>query len=195
MTEANRQEIKDKVAAGEARHRARDDSTLFDRAGEAAIEAKDRFTAFAREHPITTVAGGLALGILISGLFPRSPTRRLGRQAGSLAASGAEAAMAYLYQALEMAGDAAGDAGRAASEAGREAGKAASHAGRDARRAASEAARAGAHRLGGLGETIGETVRALKHDAASAAEGASESARIARRNAEEGLRRTIRRHT
>jgi len=108
MSEAKRQELKDKVAAGEARHRSREDSTLFDRAGEAAIEAKDRFTAFAREHPLTTVAGGLAVGILISGLFPRSPTRRLGHKAAGLAAVGAEAAMAYMHQAM----DAASHAGR-----------------------------------------------------------------------------------
>jgi hypothetical protein len=106
MSEANRQKIKDEVAAGEARHRGREDSTLFDRAGEAAIEAKDRFSAFAREHPLTTVAGGLALGILISGLFPRSPTRRLGRKTVGLAAVGAEAAMAYMHKALDAAGEA-----------------------------------------------------------------------------------------
>jgi hypothetical protein len=109
MTEAQRQNIKDQVAAGEARHRAREDSTLFDRVGETAIEAKDRFTSFAREHPLTTVAGGLALGILISGLFRRSPTRKLGTKAAGLAAIGAEAAMAYVNQAM----DAAGHAGRA----------------------------------------------------------------------------------
>jgi len=106
MSEANRQELKDKVAAGEARHRAREDSTLFDRAGEAAIEAKDRFTAFAHEHPLTTVAGGLAIGILISGLFPRSPTRKLGTRAAGLAAVGAEAAMAYMHQAVDAASEA-----------------------------------------------------------------------------------------
>jgi hypothetical protein len=106
MSEAKRQDMKDRIAAGEARHRAREESTLFDRAGEAAIEAKDRFTAFAHEHPLTAVAGGLAVGILISGLFPRSPTRRLGRRAAGLATVGAEAAMAYMHQAIDTAGDA-----------------------------------------------------------------------------------------
>lgn len=109
MTDAQRQQIKDQVAAGEARHQAREDSTFLDQAGEAAIEAKDRFTAFAREHPLTTVAGGLALGILISGLFPRSPTRRIGTKAAGLAAIGADAVRAYMQQAM----DAASDAGRA----------------------------------------------------------------------------------
>lgn len=103
MTDAQREKIKAEIEAGEARHYARADSTLLDRAGEAAIEAKDRFTAFAREHPLTTVAGGLAIGILISGLFPRSPTRKLGNKAAGLAAIGAEAAMAYLRQAQDAA--------------------------------------------------------------------------------------------
>jgi len=103
MNETKRQQIKSQVEAGEARHRDRADSTLVDRAGEAAIEAKDRFTTFAREHPLTTVAGGLAIGVLISGLFPRSPTRRLGNKAAGLAALGAEAAVAYMHQAMDAA--------------------------------------------------------------------------------------------
>jgi len=106
MTDAQRQKIKSQVEAGEARHRAREDATVMDRAGEAAIEAKDRFTTFAREHPLTTVAGGLALGILISGLFPRSPTRKLGNKAAGLAALGAEAAMAYMHEAMDAASQA-----------------------------------------------------------------------------------------
>jgi hypothetical protein len=106
MSQTKRQQIKDKVATGEARHRTRSEATLLDRAGETAVEAKDRFTSFAREHPLTTIAGGVAVGILISGLFPRSPTRKLGRRAAGLAAVGAEAAMAYMHQAMEAASEA-----------------------------------------------------------------------------------------
>jgi len=110
MGEAKRQQIKDQVEAGEARNRARGERTLLDRAGETAIEAKDRFTAFAKEHPVATVAGGLALGVLISGLFRGSPTRKAAVKAGSraagLAAIGAELAMAYASQALSAAEDA-----------------------------------------------------------------------------------------
>ena len=63
MAEAKRKQIKKKVAAAEVRNEARGEQTLMDRAGEKAIEAKDKFTAFAREHPIATVAGGLAAGM------------------------------------------------------------------------------------------------------------------------------------
>ncbi len=150
MTDANRQKIKDQVAAGEARHRSREDSTLFDRAGEAAIEAKDRFTAFAKEHPLTTVAGGVALGILISGLFPRSPTRRLGHKAAGLAAVGAEAAMAYMHQAM----DAAGQASRTGAHRLDDWGDTISHTARRVRRDA-------AHLL----ESAGESAREVGRDA------------------------------
>lgn len=124
MTDAKRTQLKKKVAAGQARNQDRGRTTIVDRAGEAAIEARDRFTAFAKEHPIATIAGGVAIGVLVSGLFKRSPTRKLGgkaaKRAGRLAAVGAELALAYATQAME---------------------------------AANEAGRAGAKRLDGFGDT------------------------------------------
>lgn len=75
-------------------------TTVVDRAGERAIEAKDRLAAFAKDHPVATVVGGVALGILVSGLFRGSPTRKLGKQAKGLASVGAELAVAYAAQAL-----------------------------------------------------------------------------------------------
>jgi ElaB/YqjD/DUF883 family membrane-anchored ribosome-binding protein len=103
--------LKDKVAAGQARHEARTENTttILDRAGETVIEAKDRFTTFAKKHPLTTIAGGVAVGILISGLFKRSPTRRVANKAAGkaagLAAIGAELAMAYAQQAMHAASE------------------------------------------------------------------------------------------
>ena len=178
MYEAKRQEIKDRVAEGEARHRAREDAGLLDRAGETAIEAKDRFTAFAREHPLTTIAGGLAIGVLISGMFPRSPTRKLGGKAVGLAALGAEAAKEFLQEALEAAGHAASDAGRAASTAATGAGVAASQAGR-----------AGRHRLEDLGDTIVETARSVRRSVAHSADDVADEARSTRRHTGKRLRR------
>ena len=116
MTEAKRTQLKQKVAAAQKRNEDRGRTTIVDRAGERAIEAKDKFTAFAREHPIATVAGGLAAGILISALFKRSPTRKIGNRAAKaasgLAATGAEFALGYALQAWE----AANEAGRASAE-------------------------------------------------------------------------------
>jgi hypothetical protein len=111
MTEAKRQNIKRKVTAAKSRNKARAEPSSFaDRAGKTAIEAKDKFTAFAKKHPIATVAGGLALGVLISGLFRGSPTRKagktIGKKAAGLAALATELAIAYGQTAMEKAGDA-----------------------------------------------------------------------------------------
>jgi ElaB/YqjD/DUF883 family membrane-anchored ribosome-binding protein len=157
MTEAKRTQLKRKVAAGQARNKAKTESTttIFDRAGEAAIEAKDKFTAFAKEHPITTVAGGLAIGILISGLFKRSPTRKVAgkaaKRASKMAAIGAELALAYAQQAME----AASEAGKASAtrldglgDAARSAGKNAAHRAGDARDAALAVTTEAGRRLG-----------------------------------------------
>jgi hypothetical protein len=141
MTDAKRQTLKNKVEAGQARNRAKAETTttIFDRAGEAAIEAKDRFTAFAKEHPVATVAGGIAIGVLIAGMFkgPRRAAMRGGSKAAGLAAIGAELAVAYAQQAME----AASEAGRAAAPKLEKFGDSARDAGRDA-----------AHRAGDAGE-------------------------------------------
>ena len=163
MTDAKRTQLKDKIAAGEARHRDLGRTTIVDRAGEAAIEAKDRFVAFAKEHPVATVAGGLAIGILISGLFKRSPTRRLGsaaaKRAGAIAALGAEFALAYAQQAMT-----------AANEAGRE----------------------GAHKLGELGETVGGSARSTGRAALDRAGDFTEAARGVTRDAGRRLSKALR---
>jgi ElaB/YqjD/DUF883 family membrane-anchored ribosome-binding protein len=149
MADAKRKTLKEKVAAGQARNRAKTENTttIFDRAGEAAIEAKDRFTSFAKEHPIATVAGGLAIGILIAGLFraPRRAAIKGGSKAAGLAAIGAELALAYAQQAME----AAGEAGRAAAPKIEKFGDTAKSVGRDA-----------AHRAGDAGETAISATRA-----------------------------------
>jgi hypothetical protein len=111
MTDAKRKNIKRKVTAAKSRNEARaEPASLTDRAGEKAIEAKDKFTAFAKSHPIATVAGGLAVGILVSGLFRGSPTRKAGKKIGTkaagLAALATELAIAYGQSAMEKAGDA-----------------------------------------------------------------------------------------
>lgn len=111
MTEAKRTNIKRKVTAAKSRNQSRAETPSFtDRAGEKAVEAKDKFTAFAKKHPIATVAGGLAVGILVSGLFRGSPTRKagkkLGKRAAGLTALATELAIAYAQSAMEAAGEA-----------------------------------------------------------------------------------------
>jgi len=111
MPDAKRQNIKRKVIAAKSRNQARAEPSSFaDRAGEKAIEAKDKFTAFARKHPFATVAGGLAVGVLVSGFFRGSPTRKAGRtigkKAAGLAALATELAIAYGQSVMTKAGDA-----------------------------------------------------------------------------------------
>lgn len=163
MTEARRQTLKSKVAAGQARNRDLGRTTIVDRASEAAIEAKDRFVDFAKAHPIATVAGGVALGILVSGLFKRSPTRKLGgkaaKRAGAIAALGAEFALAYAQQAMT---------------------------------AANEAGRDGAHKLGELGETVGSTARSTGRAAADRAGELTDAARVATRDVGQRIGKALR---
>ena len=159
MTEAKRKQIKKKIAAAETRNKARAEPTMIDRAGERAIEAKDKFTAFAKEHPITTVAGGLAIGVLISSLFRGSPTRKAGKKLGTKAAGlatlGAEMALAYAQQAFE---------------------------------AAEKARQAGAERLEDFGDTLASGTRELGEDAADYAASARAKARRTGRSLAQAVR-------
>jgi hypothetical protein len=162
MADTKRKQIKNKVTAAEARNETRSEQTLMDRAGEKAVEAKDKFTAFAKEHPVTTVAGGLAIGVLISTMFRGSPTRKagkkLGTKAAALAAIGAELAMAYAQQAWE---------------------------------AAEEAGRTGATKLDHLGDTIGKGAHDVGEDAAGYAASARARARKAGKSMTNALRSRI----
>ena len=110
MSDSQRKNIHEKVQSAEARNQSRE-MTLSDRVGEKTIEGKDRFVQFAKDHPIALIGGGIALGIAISAIFPRSPTRRLGAKAAGLAVTAADLAMAYSNRARSAAHDAAVDGG------------------------------------------------------------------------------------
>jgi ElaB/YqjD/DUF883 family membrane-anchored ribosome-binding protein len=159
MDDSKRTQLKEKVASAEKRNEDRGRTTIVDRAGERAIGAKDEFIRFAREHPLATVAGGLAIGVLVSGLFKRSPTRKIGRKAaktaGNLATMGAELAVIYARQALE----AANEAGHAGAEKLEELGSAARDAAREARRDASHRASDLGHRASDLGDAARTATR------------------------------------
>ncbi|MEO7551754.1 MAG: hypothetical protein ABIT09_11510 [Croceibacterium sp.] len=122
MAETKRTQIKRKVEAGEKRNADHSSdngrTTIVDRAGERTLEAKDRFFAFAKDHPLAAVAGGLAIGVLISSAFRGSPTRKMGKHASKLANVGAELAMAYAAQALAATEPARKDAAEKLGELG-----------------------------------------------------------------------------
>lgn len=175
MTDAKREEIKDKVAASEARQQERGpavaepeaaphhEASALDKAGETAVEVKDKIAGFVREHPIATVAGALALGVAISGMFRNSPTRKAGSRAGAkaagLAAIGAEMAAAYAHKALGAASDA-----------------------RDA----------GAERLDDLSHSMGRRARHWRREAAHYADEAGHTAQRASHRAGKAIRRRLR---
>jgi RNA 3'-terminal phosphate cyclase len=177
MTDEKRKQLKDKVAAGEARHRDLGRTTFVDRAGETAIEAKDKFVAFVKEHPIATVTGAVALGVLVSGLFKRSPTRKAGARASAKAASlatiGAELALAYAQQAMA----AASDVSRAGADKLGDLGSSARHLSHDAADKLSE---------------IGSSARHLGHDAADRAGDLGATAKSAARDASRRFSKALR---
>lgn len=94
MSDAKKTTLRERIDAGHARQAKRaqaENSTL------------DRLTTVAREHPLLVIAGGLAIGVAISTLIPRSPTRKLSKNAASLIATVAELGLAYGRQAFDSA--------------------------------------------------------------------------------------------
>lgn len=100
-----REKLRNRIDAGEARLKARDLS-------ERASATTDRVTSFAREHPLMLIAGGLAVGIVLSTLVPRSPTRKLSKKTIAFMASLAELGVTYGREALETVSEAAEGAGK-----------------------------------------------------------------------------------
>ncbi|MGX7952538.1 hypothetical protein ACWPM1_08220 [Tsuneonella sp. HG249] len=140
---AKRTELKDKVDAAQKRNQARsEDRSLGDYARDAGSSA----TSFVKEHPITTVVGGLALGVLIASVVP-GPGRRLRKKASARSAvlAGALADLAITYGSQLLEG-------------------------------AEKAASTGRDRLGDLGSSIGDGARSAGRDASSAAGKAGDSA-------------------
>ncbi len=74
------------------------------------VTPSDKAISFVKDHPVLTVAGGLAVGLVISALIPKSFGRKLRRRAYDLADAGAAAAVAFGHDAA----DAAEDGGRIA---------------------------------------------------------------------------------
>ena len=155
MPNAKRAEIKSNIVSAQARDEARREYSLVEKIEDGALEAKDKFVSFAKDHPVATVAGGLVIGILIAGMFKGPRRTAMGAaaagsaRAAGLAAIGSEIAMGFAAQLL----DGAQDAGRS-----------------------------GVRKLDRLGGTLGETARNLGSGAADRASDAAEAAQSAREN-------------
>jgi hypothetical protein len=154
-TKQNRTDLKNKIDAGEKRNQQRDEKrSLSDYARDAGSSA----TSFAKEHPITTLAGAVAVGILVASVVP-GPGRRLRKQATKrgavLAGVLADLAITYGTQALEGAGS---------------------------------AARVGQDKLGDLGEVLGGGARSLRRGAGDWADDAGSLSRDAGKRAARSFR-------
>ncbi|MCT2558034.1 hypothetical protein N0B51_03470 [Tsuneonella sp. YG55] len=138
-SEDKRKELKKKIEAAEQRNSDRS-------FGDYARDAADGATSFVKEHPLATLAGGLALGVLVAAIVP-GPGRRMRKKASArtavLAGTLADLALTYGAKFLESA---------------------------------EEAAKAGQERIGDLGETIGDGARDLGRSASDSASRAIDSA-------------------
>ncbi|WEK47098.1 MAG: hypothetical protein P0Y56_02090 [Candidatus Andeanibacterium colombiense] len=97
MSDAKRTTLRERIEAGQARQAKRTGP---------ASGPIDKLTAVAKEHPLLVVLGGIAVGVAVSTLIPRSPTRRLSRNALGFLTTVAELGIAYGRQALDAADDA-----------------------------------------------------------------------------------------
>ncbi len=172
MNETTRQEIKDRIAAGEdASDEAggRRNVTVgadglpaaeLSRERSGSHEDDDDIIGFIKDHPLTTIAGALAVGVLIAGLFPsaRSAARSTGVRASALGVAGTQAALA----ALEQVFDGAERAGQKGGETIRDA-----------------------------GDTLGDNAREVRRQARYQADRQSDNARIAARDTGKAFSRTF----
>jgi ElaB/YqjD/DUF883 family membrane-anchored ribosome-binding protein len=103
MTEdQKREELREKIEAGERRNQERS-------LGDYARDAADEATSFVKRHPIATVAGAVAVGAVVAAMVP-GPGRRLrkkaAKQGSHLATMLTELGVAYGGSLLEGLADA-----------------------------------------------------------------------------------------
>ena len=65
----------------------------------------EKAISFVKRHPVLTVAGGVAFGLAVSALMPRSFGRKIAGRAYRLAETGAAAALSLGHEALDKAED------------------------------------------------------------------------------------------
>lgn len=163
ILEAKRQAIKERISAAQTRNDSKREPSLLDQIGEQAVVARDEFTAFARKHPVATVVGGVALGVLISAMFKNSPTRKAGRYAGEkavgLATLGSDAVVSFAQHLMDSTAD---------------------------------VRQAGVDKLEDVNDALGDKARKVKRDAAYKLDSASDSARITARNLGKNIARSLR---
>lgn len=91
-----REELRRRIAAAEERNANRS-------VGDQAKDVADSVVEFAKEHPLTTLAGAAFVGVAIAAMT--RPGRRLGRRAGGFASAASDAIMAYGLTLVDDIGD------------------------------------------------------------------------------------------
>ncbi|MEO1920644.1 MAG: hypothetical protein COW16_03335 [Sphingomonadales bacterium CG12_big_fil_rev_8_21_14_0_65_65_10] len=112
VSDEKRKRIREKIAASQERL---EKEALAERQSDTDYGAKARelgndAKGFAKQHPVLTVAGGLAAGVLIAALLKPKTARALGKRALSWGALAAEGALLYGNRALDSAGEAGAEA-------------------------------------------------------------------------------------
>ncbi|MEO6091584.1 MAG: hypothetical protein ABIT04_12060 [Novosphingobium sp.] len=133
-------------------------------------ERKQAVTAFVRDHPGLSLAGGLLAGIMVSRLLPRKPLSKLAGKATALSELAGVAALTLGRRAIEQVGAAGSElrerGGNLAGQAEGLAEAAASRVGNLGHEAAGLAG-AAASRAGSLGHEAAERIEKLGEAAAS----------------------------
>lgn len=99
-SDQKREQLREKIEAGEKRNEER---SLAD----AAREAADTATTFAKEHPIAVVGGAVVVGLAIGAMT--KPGRQLTKRGGVLAGLLTDAVIAYGISIMDKAGEVARD--------------------------------------------------------------------------------------
>ncbi|GGD92372.1 hypothetical protein GCM10011515_10110 [Tsuneonella deserti] len=153
-----RDELKSKVDAAQKRNQQR---TL----GDYAREAGEGASSFVKERPLTTILGGVAVGVLIASLVP-GPGRRLRKKAtkrgAALAAVIADLAVTYGSRAMENAGDAARSGQSRLSDLGETLSEVLSEGARNVRREAGDVSEATEKFTRHAGKRASRTLRNLR---------------------------------
>jgi hypothetical protein len=137
-----------------------------------AVGPGEKALSFVKEHPVLTVAGGIAVGLVVSALLPRSFSRKFAKRAFKLAEAGATAALAFGQDTLDKAEDQSVVARKKANVL-------AGQAERLGEKAVAKAEKLGIAALGSasvLGHVAADRAERLGHAAASRAEGLGERA-------------------
>lgn len=107
-TEAKRSRIKDKIAASQARL-SRESAVLPAKGTLLDADPPEDYRSLAGQYPWLSIAGGLAVGLLVGALLPKGAARKLGTRAVGLATIAAELGLAFSKQARSAAAETAQD--------------------------------------------------------------------------------------